>query len=158
MKLRARGFTLMEALISLAVLSIGLLGAAAMLLDSMRTHADALRRVAAANLARDMADRIRANPLGRAAYDTRSPAAADLACNAASECAPLAVAAADLAHFASAAGALFPAGRSAASIAFEPAIGTATPDRFMITLDVGRDPADRDVVVLNVLAQSPVAG
>ena len=70
--LRARGFSMLEVLLALAVLSVGLLGAAAMLLDSLRTHGGALRRLGATQLARDMADRIRANPRARALYDSRS--------------------------------------------------------------------------------------
>ena len=65
-----RGFTLIETLVSLVVLSVGLLGAAALLLDNLRSHAGALRRVAALSLVRDMADRIRANPRGGVYYNT----------------------------------------------------------------------------------------
>jgi len=81
---RARGFSMLEVLMALAVLSVGLLGAAAMLLDSLRVHGSALHRLGATQLARDMADRIRANPRARALYDTRSaaPVASVFASNA----------------------------------------------------------------------------
>jgi type IV pilus assembly protein PilV len=156
MKSRSRGFTLIEALVALVLLSVGLLGSAAMLLGSMRTHAAALRYAAAANLLRDVADRIRANPLGRAAYDTRA-SAEPAGCDITVRCVPAGLAALDRAYFERAARAVAPGNASAASIHFEPATGPA-PDRFRIALDLGRDPADRDVIVLIVLAQSPVAG
>ena len=66
---RARGFTLEESLVPLMLLSVGLLGAGILLVSGLRSHSDALRQVAATNLARDMADRIRANPRGRGPRD-----------------------------------------------------------------------------------------
>lgn len=60
----ARGFSLIETLVALVVLSIGLLGIAALHVDSVRNGQSALQRTRAVNLAADMADRIRANPLG----------------------------------------------------------------------------------------------
>jgi prepilin-type N-terminal cleavage/methylation domain-containing protein len=62
MRLKVRGFTLMESLIALLLLSMGLLGGGALLLEGLRAHGDALRRMAATRLVQDMADRIRANP------------------------------------------------------------------------------------------------
>jgi type IV pilus assembly protein PilV len=153
MRQRRRGFTLMEALIALAVLSIGMLGAAAMLVGSMRTHADALRRIVALNLLRDMADRIRANAHARGAYDTRVPGTA---CTGTDACGPAERAAADLGHFVSAAREVSPVGK--AVVRFEPATGPAAPERFVIALDVARDPSEPDVLSLTVLAQPPVAG
>jgi len=135
----ARGFTLVEVLLALLVLSVGLLGAAAMLLGSLRGHARALQRLEATQLVRDMADRIRANALCRAGYVPDS---------------------ADGAHFESAARALFPHGDFTATVEFAPATGPAAPDRYLITLDWrgARDADDFDGVALQVLAQPPVAG
>ena len=160
MKSRARGFTLIEALIALVVLSVGLLGAAAMLLESLRAHAAALRRVAVVGLVRDMAERIRMNPLARAQYDTRSALPGGAACDAA-PCDSSALAAADRAHFASAARALFPRATFSTDIVFEPATGPATPDRYIISVRFGgaSDAAAAfDSVELVVLAHAPVAG
>jgi type IV pilus modification protein PilV len=64
-----RGAGLIELLVALAVLSIGLLGVAHLLVHSMRASHSALLRTQAVNLVADMADRIRANPRGAAAYD-----------------------------------------------------------------------------------------
>lgn len=57
----ARGFTMVEVLVALAVLAIGLLGIAALYLDSLRAGRTAIYRSQAVNLAADLADRIRAN-------------------------------------------------------------------------------------------------
>jgi type IV pilus assembly protein PilV len=155
-----RGFTLVETLVALVVLSVGLLGAAALLLDSLRAHAGALRRVAAMSLVRDMADRIRSNPRGGVYYDTRVPSpSVEEPCGEASSCNIPQLAAADRAHFESAARALLPR-NSGASVEFAPAIGAATPACFHITLrwPDPRDDAGTDSVALQVLVQAPVAG
>ena len=58
---RERGMTLIEALVALLVLSIGLLGVAALQMSSLRnTHAAHMRSQATA-LASDITDRMRAN-------------------------------------------------------------------------------------------------
>ena len=62
------GFTLMESLVALIVLSIGMLGIAALYLESMKAGRTALSRSQAVTLAADMADRIRANATAGAAY------------------------------------------------------------------------------------------
>ena len=158
----ARGFTLLETLVSLAVLSVGLLGAAALLLDSLRTHAGALRRVEASSLVRDMADRIRANPRGGVHYDTvssRPDAAAASACRESSGCDIAQLAAEDLVYFESAARALFPHS-SHTRVEYAPATGPAAPARYLITLrwSDARNDTGTDSVALQVLAQPPVAG
>lgn len=58
---RAGGFTFIEALVALVVLSIGLLGIAALQLTSLRTNHSASLRSQATLLAYDMVDRMRAN-------------------------------------------------------------------------------------------------
>jgi len=65
---RAPGFSLVETLVALVVLSLGLLGAWALLISSLAGHADAHRYAVASNLLRDMAERIRANPRAGARY------------------------------------------------------------------------------------------
>jgi type IV pilus assembly protein PilV len=57
----ARGFTLVEVLIALVVLSIGLLGVAALQLTSLRTNSSAAMRSQATVLAYEIVDRMRAN-------------------------------------------------------------------------------------------------
>jgi type IV pilus assembly protein PilV len=155
----ARGFTLIESLAALVVLSVGLLGAAATLLGSLGAHADALRRATALMLVRDVADRIRANAPGRAAYDTAGTVGAAGDC-AAAACDVTALAAWDREHFISAARAAFPFAQTSATIHFEPAIGPAASDRYEITLrfPARSQPGATDGVALTVLAYVPVAG
>lgn len=65
---RQRGFTLLESLISLVILSVGMLGIAALYVEGLRAGRTAIYRTTAVTLAADMLDRIRANPQARAAY------------------------------------------------------------------------------------------
>jgi type IV pilus assembly protein PilV len=58
---RARGFTLVEALVALLALSIGLLGVAAMQMVGLRANVGAAVRSQATYLAYDIIDRMRAN-------------------------------------------------------------------------------------------------
>jgi type IV pilus assembly protein PilV len=64
----ARGFSLIETLVALVVMSVGLLGVAALHVDSMQRGQEGLFLTRAVLLAADMGDRIRANPLGSADY------------------------------------------------------------------------------------------
>jgi len=63
-----RGFTLIEVLIALIILSVGMLGIAGLYVHSMRAGSTSLFRHHAVTLAGDIADRIRANPRAGAAY------------------------------------------------------------------------------------------
>jgi type IV pilus assembly protein PilV len=58
---KASGFTFVEALVALIVLSIGLLGVAALQLTSLRSNHSSSLRSQATLLASDMVDRMRAN-------------------------------------------------------------------------------------------------
>jgi type IV pilus assembly protein PilV len=156
----SRGFTLIEAMVALAVLSLGLLGAAALLLNAFRDQSVALRHSAAGTLVMDMAERIRANPSARELYDSRAPRSAAGHCDEASPCDRASLAAHDLAAFESGARALLPNQDARIAISFAPAIGPAAPDRYSIALRWrdARDPDTTDEVTLTLLAQSPVAG
>lgn len=63
-----RGFTLVEGLIALLVLSIGLLGIAALYAETLQSGRSALFRTQAVSIAADLADRIRANRVPVDAY------------------------------------------------------------------------------------------
>jgi type IV pilus assembly protein PilV len=69
---RVAGFTLIEVLVALVVLSIGLLGIAALYVETLRANRSALVRTQAIALASDLADRIRANRNPADAYITRA--------------------------------------------------------------------------------------
>jgi len=65
---RQDGFTLLEVLIAVVILSIGLLGVAGMQAVSLKNNHAAYTKTLATNLASDIAERIRANPLGHDYY------------------------------------------------------------------------------------------
>jgi type IV pilus assembly protein PilV len=58
---RSGGMTLIEVLVTLVIISVGLLGVAAMQLTTVRNNYDAFVRSTAAVLAADMLDRMRSN-------------------------------------------------------------------------------------------------
>ncbi len=58
------GFSLLEVLISLFVISVGLLGLGSLQVTSLKGAANAHSRTTASMYAMDLADRMRANPLG----------------------------------------------------------------------------------------------
>lgn len=85
------GISLIETLVTLVIISIGMLGIAALYVESLRIGHTALLRTRAVALAADMADRIRSNPAGAVNYEADgAPAAA----NAPFACAETAVGAA----------------------------------------------------------------
>lgn len=93
-KQKQKGFTLLEALISLVVLSIGMLGIAALYVEGLRSGRTAVYRTTAVTLAADLMDRIRANRGAQAAY---AGAGADNDCvNDATDCTPAEMAAHDI--------------------------------------------------------------
>jgi type IV pilus assembly protein PilV len=152
-----KGFSLVEALVALVILSVGMLGAAGLALGGMRDQSLALRQGAATALVADMAHRIRANPDAGDAYDSRADDSpedcADSACDARSR------AAYDRTNFESAARALLPHAQPRTRITFEPAIGFAAADRYRVSLtwQDARDPDANHEATLILLAQ-PVAG
>lgn len=89
---RIAGFTLIEVLIALVVLSLGMLGIASLYTQALGAGRSTQFRSQAINLLADMADRIRVNRLGQIAYE--GPAA-DNNCDAV-DCAPAQMAAHEL--------------------------------------------------------------
>jgi type IV pilus assembly protein PilV len=65
---RVQGFTLIEVLIALIIMSVGMLGIAGLYVHSMQAGRTSLFRHHAVTLAGDIADRIRANPRAAALY------------------------------------------------------------------------------------------
>jgi type IV pilus assembly protein PilV len=64
----SKGFSLVEVLIALIIMSVGMLGIAGLYVQSMQAGRTSMLRHHAVNLASDIADRIRANPMAGAAY------------------------------------------------------------------------------------------
>ncbi len=62
------GFSLVESMVALLVISVGMLGIAALTTQGLGAGRTAQFRAQAVNLAADMAERIRANRLGRSGY------------------------------------------------------------------------------------------
>ena len=65
---KSRGFSLVEVLIALVIMSIGMLGIAGLYVQSLQAGRTSMLRHHAVTLAGDIADRIRANPTAGAAY------------------------------------------------------------------------------------------
>ena len=61
MRRPVQGFTLVEVLVALVIFAVGLLGIAALHIESLNAGRSALNRTQAVALASDLADRIRAN-------------------------------------------------------------------------------------------------
>ena len=66
---RPQGFSLVEMLVALVILSVGMLGMAGLYVESLRAGRSALTRSEAVILVTDMADRIRANPDAKLNYN-----------------------------------------------------------------------------------------
>lgn len=66
------GFSLLEALVTLAILSVALLGLAFLQAQGMQMNTSAYARTQASILASDIIDRMRLNSANAAAYDTGS--------------------------------------------------------------------------------------
>lgn len=129
---RCAGWLLIETLVALLVLSVGLLGASALLLQAVRDEATAQRILIANQLVADMAERIRAH--GGSEAD-------------------------DLATFAASARERFTRLLPEATVSSAPATGPATTASYLISLRWREAGAGTDVEISTlVLARSPVAG
>jgi len=91
---RVGGFTLVEVLVALIILSVGMLGIAGLYVHSMQAGRTSVFRHHAVTLAGDVADRIRANPRAAIAY---SQAGANNNCvNGGIDCTPAQMAGNDI--------------------------------------------------------------
>jgi len=129
------GFTIIEALIAAAVLAVGMLGNATMLLHSLQTNRLALQRTQAVAMAADMADRIRANRAAAASFALAAGtmlAPAAKSCNAAHPCSPSDVAAVDSSEWQQSVMLALPGARTSITVA--PAASTAA-NLYTITID-----------------------
>lgn len=129
-----RGFTMVEALVALVVLSIGLLGIAALYLDSLRAGRTAIYRTQAVNLAADFADRLRANRQGILDYATAytDTHAAVAACETTAGCTPAEMAQTDLARWKDSLAQLLPGGEGEVQV-IAPALA-GDPANYVITV------------------------
>jgi type IV pilus assembly protein PilV len=119
---KVRGFTLIEVLIALIIMSVGMLGIAGMYVRSMQAGRTSTLHHHAITLAGDIADRIRANPRAGAAYEG---AGLDFNCvNGGVDCSPAEMAANDILLWEQQATATLPTGT--VNIVFNNAVVPAT--------------------------------
>jgi type IV pilus assembly protein PilV len=118
-----KGFTLVEVLIALIVLSIGMLGMAALLLKSLQSGRSSLYRTQAITLAAGLADRMRANRVPAGVYACGDPCDAGAGGDA--------IAAADLGTWVDQIETALPAGEG--GVEYTPA-GATTPANYLITV------------------------
>jgi type IV pilus modification protein PilV len=142
-QMRERGLTLVECLIALVVLSIGLIGMARLMLEGLRNGHGALLRTQAVNLVTDMAERIRANPSARGAYECASYAGvpsthrcAPTDAAAGTNCSAVELAEDDLARWLAAASVTLPlaSGMCAANVEYTAPSKPNEPERFHISV------------------------
>ncbi|MFQ5635594.1 MAG: type IV pilus modification protein PilV [Gammaproteobacteria bacterium] len=126
----AKGFTLVEVLVALVVLTVGMLGVAVLYVEGLRLNRTSIYRTTAVGLTADMADRIRANRQVPAGYAGTGPGTDNNCVNGAAACTPAQQAADDWYWWWRDVGAHLPAG-TVADIAIE-AVGNM--DRYEITL------------------------
>jgi type IV pilus assembly protein PilV len=126
-RLFQKGFTLLEVLIAVVVLSIGLLGLASLQVTNMQMNQQSLMRSQEAHLAYDMVDRMRVNMPGvnAGAYDLPTlPTASDTNCTTTTGCTPAAMAAQDYFEWNSAVTAMLPGGDGIVCLDSTPQDGT----------------------------------
>ena len=133
---RRNGFTLIEMLVALVVLSIGLIGAAKLFIVTLQGNASAELRMLAVNLAGDLADRIRANRQAGAAY---AGAAGNNNCAGgaigAVNCTPVQLAANDLFQWNAQIAAAYPGGVANGAVAYAAPAGALLPATYRITIN-----------------------
>jgi type IV pilus assembly protein PilV len=131
MRRRDQGFTLIEVMVALLVLSIGLLGLAGLQVAALQNNQSAFMRSQATALAYDLADRMRSNVLGTisANYDMANKAF-DGDCGTTTGCTPQEMAQNDLAEWAATIAANLPAGEGFVCIDSTPSDGSgeASPE------------------------------
>lgn len=127
LKKYSQGFSLVEVLVALVVVSVGMLGVAGLYVNGMQAGRTAMFSHHAVTLAGDVADRIRANPRAGVAY-AGDPG--DNNCTKGDvDCTPAEMAAHDIMVFRQQAQDFLPSGT--VTIGFD---GTTTPAEYTITV------------------------
>jgi len=126
---RARGFTIVEALVALVVLAVGMLGIAGLYVTTLRSGSSAIYRTQAINLATDMADRIRANRNANIAYLNAAANNNCFGAAATADCTPAQMAANDLLLWNAQLAQLLPSGTGTVGV-----VGASAPYTYTITV------------------------
>ncbi len=126
---------MVETLVALVVLAIGLLGIAALYLNSLQAGRTAIYRTQAVNLAADLADRIRVNRTAMAAYgNVFADAFAEVpTCYTTAGCTPGELAASDLSRWKDSAAQLLPNGQGQVVVTGVP-VPAGEPANYVITV------------------------
>ncbi len=146
------GFSLVEVLIALVVMSVGMLGIAGLYVQSMQAGRTSMFRHHAVTLAGDVADRIRANPTAAVAYTAVNAGVApanDCTPPGTADCTPAQMAADDIALWTDQANDTLPAGL--VRVVFNAA---AVPPTYQITVswtEPGPNPNQTYVITIPVL-------
>ncbi len=147
---RSSGFSLVEVLIALVVMSVGMLGIAGLYVQALQAGRTSMFRHNAVTLAGDVADRIRANPTAAIAYI--DPVGANNNCVLGGiDCSPAQMAANDILLWKTQASGSLPGGD--VTIVFTAAAG-AVPPTYLITVswtEPGEVPAPTYVISIPVL-------
>ena len=147
---RQNGFSLVEVLIALIIMSVGMLGIATLFVQSMQAGRTSMFRHHAVTLAGDVADRIRANPRAGIAY---AGLGGDNACvGYGTDCNEAAMAAHDILLWDLQAGDSLPNGDI--TVAFD---NTVIPPVYTITVDWD-EPGEDPMSPLNYIINIPVMG
>lgn len=147
------GFSLVEVLIALVIMSVGMLGIAGLYVQSLQAGRTSMFRHHAVTLAGDVADRIRANPTAGAAYDhAANDAGVDNSCvTGGVDCTLAEMAANDIFLWQAQADDTLPGGDVA--VAFAVPVGI-NPPTYQITIswtEPGQVPAPTYVITITVL-------
>ena len=149
---RKNGFSLVEVLIALVIMSVGMLGIMGLYVQSMQAGRTSLFRHHAVTLAGDVADRIRANPTAGVAYATTTGTVANNCVAGGVDCTPVQMAAHDIFLWEEQAGDTIPSGTI--SVVFTASVAGAPPT-YLISVnwvEPGVTPSPSYAITIPVLA------
>ena len=131
---RQTGFSMVEVLVALVVLAIGLLGIAALYLNSLQSGRTAIYRTQAITLAADLADRIRMNRTAQASYATlfADAEAAVATCVTTGGCSDADLASTDLANWKAQIAQQLPNGQG--QVVVTPPVAVDEPATYVVTV------------------------
>ena len=145
------GFSLVEVLIALVIMSVGMLGIMGLYVHSMQAGRTSMFRHNAVTLAGDIADRIRANPFGGTVYQDDAVGADNDCVDGSTDCTAAQMASNDILLWQQQAGATLPSGNVA--IVFT-AGAVGIPPTYQITVgwnEAGVSPAPSYIIMIPVL-------